>query len=111
MLPPFRKLNFEDRQLSAFQENVERSISPLLADPSSGRRLLEDTGDGLKQGIALLAASTTLVAHGLGRAVKWNVVDLQADARVWRDATSTAPTDRFLALKCSANCTIKLEVY
>lgn len=95
-----------------FQDNVERSLSPLVEDPSSNKRLLEDTGDGNRGGIPLLSASTVLVPHGLGRAVRsWKVVDVTGDTRIWRDATSTAPADAFLALKCSSNCTVKLEVW
>lgn len=111
-MPAFRLINFDDPQLAALQENVDRALKPLAEDPANSRRFLEDTGDGLKQGIRLLSASTVLVPHGLGRAVRsWKVVDLSADARVWRDATSTAPADTFLPLKCSANCTVRLEVW
>lgn len=112
MAPPFRRLTFDDRQLAAFQDNVDASLSPLVADPSSGKRYLEDMGDGRRQGIPLLSASTVLVPHGLGRPVRsWKVVDLNADARVWRDTASAAPNTSFLALKCSANCTVRLEVW
>lgn len=112
MAPPFRRLTFDDRQLGEFQDNVDRSLSPLVADPSSDRRLLEDMGDGRKQGIPLLSASTVLVPHGLGRAVRsWRVMDVTVDTRVWRDASSTSPAATFLALKCSTNCTVRLEVW
>lgn len=110
-LPVFQRLAFTDRLLALFQENVARVVDPLASDRGVGRRTLEDTGDGLKQGISLAAASTTLVSHGMGRKVLWKVVDVKEDARVWRDAASTADEALFLALKCSANCTVKLEVW
>jgi hypothetical protein len=113
MAPPLRIITLDQREWMELQENVQRVVNPLATNPSVGDvRFLADLGDGLEGGIPLLAAGTTLVPHRLNRPVRgWRVVDTTADARVWRDTTSTEPADRFLALRCSANTTVKLEVF
>jgi hypothetical protein len=110
--PSFKPLKVQDDILSRVLESVGRCFDFLLGRYDVDARFLEDTGNGLKQGISLLSASTTLVPHGLGHSFTgWKVVDLTADARVWRDTTSTASAALFLPLKCSTNCTVKLEVW
>lgn len=111
MAAPLRTVNLEDKKLQYFQDNVARAVDPLLAKPLADTRFLADLGDGLERGIALAAASTTLIPHGLNRVPRgWRLVDNVADSRVWRDTTAALP-ERYLALKCSADTTVKLEVF
>jgi hypothetical protein len=112
MAPPFRRLELVDKTLLALQENAGRCLDVLLSFADVDRRVLEDMGDGRKQGIALSSSGTTLVPHGLNRTWRfWRVVGLSANAVVYEDTAASQPKDRFLALKCSANCTVKLEVW
>jgi hypothetical protein len=58
-----------------------------------------------------VGTSTTLVSHGLGRRFRrWHLADLQGDARVWRDATSTADPAVYLPLRASASVTVTILV-
>lgn len=112
MAPTFKSLKLEDPLLARMQESIQRCLDFLMGRHDVDRRFLQDTGDGLGQGIALLAASTTLVAHGLGKAwTAWRVVGLKQNAVVYEDTATAAPATSHLALKCSANCTVKLEVW
>ena len=90
--------------IDSLQNRLEIFTDRLVDQPGLDTALIEDQ--------ALLAASTVLVEHTLGRAYRgWRVVDKNANATVWRDTTSTADATLFLPLACSANVTVDLEVF
>lgn len=56
--------------------------------------------------------TSTDVSHGLQRSYQgWQILDLQGDARVWRDTSSASPKDKFLPLKASSQVIVSLWVY
>jgi hypothetical protein len=103
------------RDLSHVVDEVAKVAQEISADrrPQLSSELAqgEQQSSGLK-GIELLAASTVLVPHGLGREYEgWKVTRKFHNAVVWEDGTSTADKTRFVPLACSANCTVQLEVF
>lgn len=94
-------------ELNKVQDNVRNYLLQLNKFTLSGNLLEKIDGDPI-----VIDTTTTLVPHGLGRRiVGWHLVDIQGDARVWRDTTSTANDELFLPLKASASVTIKLWVF
>lgn len=86
------------------QENIGRTLDDLTRRDHLSSELLDP--------VDLLAASTVDVAHKLGREITgWHVVDTDANAVVYRDTASALDLGRFLPLKCSANCTVRLVVF
>jgi hypothetical protein len=78
-----------DQRHDVFQRETRGAILELGTDPFSRAR--EHT--------VSLSATTTSLAHGLGRRFKrWVVVDKTSSADVWRDETSTADLTQFLPL-------------
>ena len=120
MIPPFHPHQPIDdkitmRDLVTSQQNVK-----LVLDEISNTRRLQLSSEvirasGADVAIALTTAVENLVEHGLGRAVAgWRLIDLQGPAIVWRvtsPATTGYDSTKHLALACSANVTIKLEVW
>ena len=91
------------RDLQLMQTNLSRALDPITSQATNGGVLIK--------GVSLLAASTTLVAHGLGqRYTTWWPCGLQANATVYEDTTSTADRSQFLPLKTSANVTCDIRV-
>lgn len=73
------------------------------------------TADGAYVEVALSFGVENLVEHGLQREpIGWRLVDIQGPAFVWRVASpSTTDYDatKHLALGCSYDVTVKLEVW
>lgn len=65
--------------------------------------------------VALSTGFKNLIPHGLGRALTGRLVTRQdADARVWDDDVDegdVADPQRYLALRCSADVTVRLWVW
>lgn len=102
MLKAFKKIDFRDRSLFQFQENVAQYLGQLNGKLLGGNEVKD----------VVIGTSTTLVPHELTRAFQgWHLVDIQGDARVWRDTTSTADKTKFLPLKASASVTVSLWVF
>jgi hypothetical protein len=115
-LPSFRRLTFTEasvRLLEALQENVGRVLDALAGNAALNSHLVEDSGDGLRQGVSLSVGVVNTVPHGLDRTLRgWKLIENTANAVVWRDVTTTNPApDRNLFLRCSAATTVKLEVF
>lgn len=97
-----KKLNHEDPLINRVQENVDEAISPLLRDPSNFGNLLK--------GVTLMDGYDSIIPHKLGRKlIGWQVIDIDADATVWRVA-NLSPTLN-LTLRASALCTVSLKVF
>lgn len=98
----FKRIDTESRELNKIQDNIKEWCN----------QVNKTFNDGIILDEASVGTTTVLIEHKLGRMIQgWGIVDINADARVWRDATSTADLTRFLPLKASASATIKLYVY
>lgn len=105
------QLKMESAEVQNLQDNVFKYVKQLNTTVLDGILLEQITSSGNQVNI-VVGTSTTLIPHGLGRKIQgWQVVDTLADARIWRDSTSTADLDRFLPLRASASVTIKLWVF
>lgn len=101
-LKDFQKFDSDDREIVKLQENVSKVFKQL--NPA--------VFDGVYLGEFTISTSTTLVPHGLARKYQgWHLLDIQDDARVWRDSTSTADNTKFLPLRASANVVVRLWVF
>lgn len=106
-LKEFKYIQSTSPEVNKVQDNLRNYLLQLNKLTLSGN-LLDKTGEDP----IVIGTTTTLVPHGLGRRIMgWHLVDIQGDARVWRDDTSTANEELFLPLKASASVTIKLWVF
>lgn len=106
-LKEFKKIESSNSELTKIQENIKSFTSQLNKAVLSGL-VIENVSIG---------TATTMVPHGLARDYQgWQLLDVQGDARVWRDATVDASLpqngkDKFLPLKASVAVTVKLWVF
>jgi hypothetical protein len=62
--------------------------------------------------VSLAAGSTTLVPHGLGRAVVgYLITDVSAAVTIFRDTSSTSDSSVYLPLQASGACIVGLLVW
>lgn len=101
-LKEFKKFNSKTQDLNEVQQNV------FLFGAQFNKEVL----DGILLTSVAIGTSTTSIPHKLRRKFQgWHLVDIQGDARVWRDATVTSDLDKFLPLKASASVTVNLWVF
>lgn len=101
-LKDLKLLDLGDRGSNKLQENVRNFVRQFNKATSDGAILSEIT----------VNTTQTLVSHGLGRAFQgWHIVDIEGDARVWRDTSYTLNKDKYLPLKASASVRVKIWVY
>lgn len=101
-LKELKRFNSEDKYLNDIQANVREFTNQLNKKTLDGNFLESIT----------IGTSTTLVPHALARSyLGWSIADLQGDARVWRDTTSTADTTKFIPLKASSSVIVNLWVF
>lgn len=101
-LKDFKKVDFKDKNMTKFQENITEYFAQFNNVLLSGR---------IVSGIQI-ETSTTNVNHLLGRKFNgWHLLDIQGDARVWRDTTTSADLTKFLPLKASSIVTVSLWVF
>lgn len=75
-------------------------------------QLNKTTLQGIVVKNVVINATTTDIQHGLGRAYQgWHLLDIQGDARVWRDPASVSDSSKFLPLRASATVTVSLWVF
>lgn len=98
-MKPLKTLQIRDDVLSRFQDNVRDAFSQVTRLPLLDGNLIE--------GISLVSGSDNRVAHKLGRVPRlWFVVDLDANAVVWRADWD----NKLLTLNCDSNCNVSLWV-
>jgi len=101
-LKDFQRFNAEDKEIVQVQENLSKyfkQLNPAILD-------------GIFTQEVTISTSTTLVPHGLARKFQgWHLLDIQGDARVWRDTTSTADNTKFLPLRASTSVVVRLWVF
>lgn len=97
------------------QEATKKVLDDITRHPQLGAELLINPTTRLEVSVALTAGVENLVEHGLGKEVRgWRIVDIRGPALVWRitsPATTGYVATKHLALSCSADVTVKLEVY
>lgn len=109
-LKEFKRIDSKDSVITKLQENIYAFLKQL--NPITLNGLFLDKTIGVDPIDITIGTSTTLVSHGLGRAYQgWHLADLQGDARVWRDTTSTADETIYLPLRASTSVTVKLWVF
>ena len=96
------------------QQAVGRVLDEVSRREQLSGEVLKDS-NGAYVEVALTTGVENLVEHTLGKAVRgWRLVDVQGSATVWRVASPTTTgydAARHLVLSCSANVTVKLEVW
>lgn len=103
MIPTFKKLFTERREVQQFQENVAEVL-----DFIGKKEILDGT---ILKDVAVLT-STTNINHGLGRElIGWIIIGKSLDARVWDEQSSNDEKTRVLALKASAAVTVSIWVF
>jgi hypothetical protein len=101
-LKDFKTLEFKERELSKFQDNVtefSKQFNKILLD-------------GVFLNDVVLSTTTNQIAHGLGRKYQGFIItNLNAGVMIWRDATVDTNQEKFLPLKASAAVTVSLWVF
>ncbi len=91
------------RAVNNIQGNIADALSPLISKIQNDSIIISN--------INLIAGQVNNVNTLLNRSlIGWRVIDINANANVWR-VEDTFNTNLILYLRCSANCTVKLEVF
>lgn len=91
------------RALNNLQVNIAETFQPLISKTQNDSVILLN--------ISLLAGQINTVNHLLNRKLTgWSIIDLDANATIWR-VQKDLNDNLILYLRCSANCTISLEVF
>lgn len=102
MLKKLKRLKFENLEVSLLQENVREKLDSFDDVFLSGRLI----------GEVQLGTATVNIPHLLDRSYQgFTLVDIQGDARVWRDTASAADPVKFISLRASASVKIKLWIF
>jgi hypothetical protein len=96
-------VQLDDEKTNRFQQTVVSAINELRNLP-----ILQ----GVQSNDISIGTSVTLVPHKLGRSYRgYLVTNLNANAVVYVDSSSTADPASFIPLKASASCTVDLWVF
>ena len=99
----YERVPTNDATLNRVQERLESAFVPISRCSLINGRLIEDLD---------LSTTTLNIPHGLGRPYQgYLVADLNADARVYRDTSSTSDPSQFLPLRASGTVTAKVWVF
>jgi hypothetical protein len=97
-----KRVKVNDHDIMALQESVY----------DFSRQINKTIADGVIITDEVINTAATSIPHGLNRAfVGWQILDIQGDARVWRDTSTTADNTKFLTLKASTAVTVSLWVF
>lgn len=116
MLKDLKDHNCDDFDLNRFQDYVKQYVQQLNATILDGNLIKQYKQSGQMVNV-VLGTTTVMVPHGLNREYQgWQLLDLNADARVWRDSTVDTTQKQnsktlYLPLKASAACTVVLWVF
>ena len=103
-LRDLKKVKLPDTPSSQFQNNVAEFANQLTNNPISSGRLIED--------IELTFGSTTVVSHGLGRAIRGFMITYKNNSvEVWAEDTNQTVPSKTIVLSTSATATISLYVF
>ncbi len=101
--------NLEDpdnilRVINTLQNNISDSLQPMIV------KIQNDSG--ILTRVSLVAGSTNVVSHLLGRKLLgWNVIRLRGEATVWDDQDNNLSPNLTLLLLTSADVVVDLEVF
>ena len=102
-LRKYERVQSQDSTINRIQDRLESAFVPIFGSLVVDGILLEDLS---------LSTATLEIPHGLGRPYRgYFVADLNADARVYRDTSSTSNPSQFLPLKASGAVTAKVWVF
>jgi hypothetical protein len=111
-LKEMSKFKCESREVNDLQENAfgfGLQFNKIITDGI----LLTETPNNAGVMIPItIGTATTSIPHNLRRRFQgWHLIDIQGDARVWRDATVTTNLDKYIPLKASASVVVSLWVF
>lgn len=102
MVKDFKRIKTIDAETERIQDNIAEFTKQLVS-PFLSANIIKDV---------VISTTFTDVAHGLGRIYQgWQIVDIQGDARVWRDTASIQDKTKFITLRSSATVTVSLRVF
>lgn len=97
--PSFSSINTPDKNLQLIQDNITKTITPVLAMPMVG-------GNTLTQ-VSLVSGQDNQIPHKLGRPSQYFLVIQQnANSNVWQ----VSADGTYIVLRCSASCIVSLWV-
>lgn len=101
----FQKVNSDDRVLNQVQDNIERSLAPIIRNTALDFQIVE--------GVLLVNGLLNKIPHGLGRPLMgWTTVRLRGQAIVWDDQDlNTGASHLYLYLRTTAVVTVDLKVF
>lgn len=98
MIAKVYRVQTNNREVNQLQQNIIASVNGLVDVPINQGNLV--------QSVALKAANTVFINHGLGRnLIGWFPVRVRAQATIWDAQDSNANASLTLALKTSADVT------
>ena len=102
-LRKYERVQSQDSTINRIQDRLESAFVPIFGSLVVDGIILEDLS---------LSTANLEIPHGLGRRYRgYLVADLSADARVYRDTSSTSDSSQFLPLKASGAVTAKVWVF
>lgn len=102
MIPAFRPISSQSRELQRLQDSLRKLFNALLSKQVIDGRLIS--------GVAITSGAALEVNHGLGHAPRgWVVAGRNANATVWETASDTP--NATLVLNASADVTINLWLF
>ncbi len=100
----FRFFKAKDEEVNALSRNVMDFVSQLYNVPILDGLLIE--------GVELDSATSTIVNHGLGRAIRgWIIVKQDASSSIYALEVEQSTPLTTLVLKCSADVKVSLWVF
>lgn len=97
----FKKINSGDYVTGTIQDNVAEAL-----DAVNKSQIIDG---GLMEDIDLVSGQTNLIAHRLGRTLRfWILVRQDTNSTVWE--TQSDNPELFLTLNCSSNCKVSLWI-
>jgi ATP-dependent protease ClpP protease subunit len=103
-LNPLERLKVKDSELSSVQDNVIRSVAPILQKVIIDGQILED--------ISIATGAVRNISHGLGRPITgYFIMKRNANAQIWDSEATNTQKDIYLKLNSSANCIVSIWVF
>lgn len=112
----FPKIQFPERPISLFQDNVFNAFAPIQASPLIGGQLLTSVVNNTTvKYVSLISAQDNLISHQLGYVPSIYIAGIpNVDTRIWSPVTASLNGSNVsstqINLRCSANCTVSIWV-
>lgn len=113
-----KRIQTGDEELNRVQDSFLPPINALIKIPTLDGRIIDTVTDsnGIETAL-ILTTSFQNIPHKLGRVFRgYQIIDQDADARIWRDpASPPLPSNvgatKFVRLRASATVTVRLWVF